>query len=124
MTAVASPASAATIGVRVSSRAKDTAPSTFSSACPGNPAQIAASAAATAVVSRGPKAPRSNRPPAIGTANSAKATAEGSAKPRAISNPRDCAAAITSLFALRTPAAMVGTSTAEMAIETTPSGNS
>ena len=45
MTADASPTSAASIGVRVSSCANDTAPNTFSSAWPGKPAHIAASVA-------------------------------------------------------------------------------
>ena len=58
----ASPASAVSIGVRVSSCANDTDASTFSSAWPGMPSAIAASAPATAAVSRALNAPRSNNP--------------------------------------------------------------
>jgi len=78
-------------GARVLAREGDGAED-FLERVPGSPAQIAASAAATAAVSCGPKAPRSNRAPAIGCASTAKATAAGSARPSAISNPRDCAA--------------------------------
>ena len=123
-TAAASPASAVNIGVRVSSWANDTAPSTFSSTWPGRPAEIAASAAATIAVSCGPNAPRSNRPPAIGSASTAKATADGSARPSAISKARDCAAAIASPRPARTLAAITGTITEAIAIDTTPSGSS
>ena len=124
VSAVASPASAANIGVRVSSCANDTAPSTFSSVWPGRPAQIAASAAATAAVSRGPKAPRSNNPPAIASASSAKATAAGSDSANAISKARDCERAMASWSFARTLAAITGTITAAMAVDTTPSGSS
>ena len=84
-TAAARPASAAAIGVCVSSCAKETAPNTFSSTWPGSPEQIAVSATATASVSVAPNTPCSNRPPAICSATSAKPVAAGSARPSAIS---------------------------------------
>ena len=124
MTAVASPHSAAYIGVRVSSWANDTAPSTFSSEWPGRPAEIAASAAATMAVSRGPNAPRWNRPPAIASDSTAKAVAAGSDSASASSSARDCEAASSAPSPLRRLAAMAGTMTEEIAIEMTPSGSS
>jgi hypothetical protein len=68
--------------------------------------------------------PRSNRPPAIGTASTAKPVAAGSASPSAISKARDCAAANERESLARTAAAMRGTITAVTAMETTPSGSS
>ena len=104
--------------------ADEIAPKTFSRMWPGKPANTAASTAATAAVSLAPNAPRSNNPPAIGSAKVMNATADGSARPNAISNARDCAAASV----LRSPtsrlAAMRGPSTEATATETTPSGSS
>ena len=61
---------------------------------------------------------------AIGVASAAKAAADGSARPSAISNARDCAPAIATLSLLRTLAAIAGTMTAATVIDTTPSGSS
>src|SRR5215469_8001364 len=63
---------------------------TFSRLCPGSPAEIAVRAAATIAVSRGPKAPRWNNPPAIACDSTAKAIAAGNDNASAISSVRDC----------------------------------
>ncbi len=66
----------------------------FPASGPAGPAEIAASAAATMAVSRGPKAPRSNRPPAIASESTANPVAAGSESASASSSARDCEAAV------------------------------
>ena len=116
--------SAANIGVRVSSCANDTAPSTFSSAWPGQPGAdrrqrrgdrrgVARAEGAALEQAAGDRlrqhARRRPRPAAQGRARSRR---------RAIARRR------CRVVAARTLAAIAGTITAAIAIETTPSGSS
>ena len=85
---------------------------------------MAVRAAATMAVSRGPKAPRWNSPPAIASDSTANATAAGNDKASAISSARDCVPAPCPWSPPRRLAAMAGPSTEAIAIEMTPSGSS
>ena len=124
MIAAARPHKAASIGVLVSSCAKETAPKTFSSTCPGSPALMAASAAATAAVSW-----RTERSALEKSARNRIGKQGKAGGGRTCEAERDLIGARLcrgerAVIAGGAPDAIRGTITAAIATETTPSGSS